>query len=261
MAAMRLVLSAAYWAFFALSVIALFPIAVVLWALTRPFDRRGVVLHRFTSWWGWMYSACNPGWRIEVTGRERFRPDEVYVVVANHQSLLDILVLFRLFRHFRWVSKVENFRIPFVGQVMRMNRYIEIVRGRRESVRRMMRQCTESLNAGSSVLIFPEGTRSETGELRPFKPGAFELARVTGRPILPVVVSGTAGALPKRGFVLRGRHDIRVEVLEEIPADELKDLTPQQLSARVRERIAARLRELGDPAPVLSAPRESPRAG
>ena len=160
-----------------------------------------------------------------MIGRERFREDRTYVVVANHQSLVDILVLFRLFRHFRWVSKVENFRIPLVGQVMRMNRYIEIDRGKADSVRRMLRACEEALREGNSVLIFPEGTRSETGELRPFKIGAFELARSSRCPILPVVVDGTARALPKRGIVLQGRCEIRVEVLDEIPPDDFKDLT------------------------------------
>jgi 1-acyl-sn-glycerol-3-phosphate acyltransferase len=236
------VLSLVYWGLFALSAIAIFPLAVLVWLATRPFDRRGVVLHRFTSRWAWLYTALNPAWRVSVTGREKFRPDRTYVVVANHQSLLDILVLFRLFRHFRWVSKVENFRIPLVGQVMRMNRYIEIERGKADSVRRMLRACEAALGEGNSVLIFPEGTRSETGELRPFKIGAFELARSSRCPILPVVVDGTARALPKRGIVLQGRCRIRVEVLDEIPPDDFKDLTAAQLAARVREQIAAALR-------------------
>jgi 1-acyl-sn-glycerol-3-phosphate acyltransferase len=238
---MRAILSLVYWALFALSAIAIFPLALLIWALTRPFDSRGVVLHWFTSRWAWLYTALNPAWRVTVTGREKFRTDRAYVVVANHQSLLDILVLFRLFRHFRWVSKVENFRIPLVGWVMRMNRYIEIERGKADSVRRMLRACEQALADCNSVLIFPEGTRSETGELRPFKVGAFELARSSRCPILPVVVDGTARALPKRGIVLQGRCAIRVQVLDEIPPDDFKDLSSTELATRVREQIAASL--------------------
>jgi 1-acyl-sn-glycerol-3-phosphate acyltransferase len=241
MQVVRLVLSLIYWTLFAASAVAIFPVAFALWAVTRPFDRRGVVLHRFTSVWAWMYTFLNPAWRVRVIGRERFRPDATYVVVANHQSLLDILVLFRLFRHFRWVSKIENFRIPVVGWLMRLNRYIELERGKAESVRRMLRACERALAEGNSLLIFPEGTRSETGELRPFKTGAFELARASGCPILPVVIDGTARALPKHGIVLQGRHAIRVEVLDEIPPDDWKDLSSAELAARVRERIAAAL--------------------
>jgi 1-acyl-sn-glycerol-3-phosphate acyltransferase len=238
---MRLIGSVVYWGLFAASAIAIFPLAALVWLLTLPFDPRRIVLHAFTSGWAWIYTALNPAWRVSVLGREKFRTDRTYVVVANHQSLLDILVLFRLFRHFRWVSKVENFRIPLVGQVMRMNRYIELERGKADSVRRMLRACEEALAAKNSVLIFPEGTRSETGELRPFKIGAFELARSSRCPILPVVVRGTARALPKRGIVLQGRCEIRVEVLDEIPPDDFKDLTTAQLAARVREQIAAAL--------------------
>jgi 1-acyl-sn-glycerol-3-phosphate acyltransferase len=244
MTAMRLALSLLYWAFLAISLFLIFPISVVIWLISLPFDPRRVTMHRLTSLWGWLYTACNPAWRIEVRGRENFRPDEVYVVVANHQSLVDILVLFRVFRHFKWVSKVENFRIPVVGQVMRMNRYIELVRGQRESIRKMMRECERTLQQGSSVLIFPEGTRSESGDLRPFKPGAFELARSTARPILPIVLEGTARALPKRGFVLQGRHQISVDVLEEIPADDFKDLDTPEISRMVRDRIASHLETL-----------------
>jgi len=238
---MRLLLSLVYWGVFALSAIAIFPIALVVWLATRPFDRRGVVLHAFTSRWAWLYTLLNPAWRVRVDGREKFRPDQTYVVVANHQSLLDILVLFRLFRHFRWVSKIENFSIPIVGWIMRMNRYIELERGRAESVRRMLRACERALAEGNSLLIFPEGTRSETGALRPFKTGAFELARNARCPILPVVVHGTARALPKHGIVLQGRHAIRIEVLDEVPPDEFKEMSSAELAENVRERIAAAL--------------------
>lgn len=238
---MRLVLSLVYWGLFAASAIAIFPIAVAVWLATLPFDRRGVALHAFTSRWAWLYTLLNPAWRVRVLGREKFRPQRTYVVVANHQSLLDILVLFRLFRHFRWVSKLENFRIPVVGWLMRMNRYIELERGKSESIRRMMSACEQALAQGNSLLIFPEGTRSESGALRPFKTGAFELARNARCPILPVVVDGTSRALPKHGLVLQGRHSIRVEVLDEIPPDEFKDLSSAQLAEKVRERIAAAL--------------------
>src|SRR5690606_16085028 len=129
-------------------------------------------------------------------GREKIRRGETYVMVANHLSLLDILVLFRLFRHFKWVSKIENFRIPFIGWNMRLNRYIPLRRGDRTSVIQMMAACEETLASGSSIMMFPEGTRSLTGELKEFKTGAFELALKTRRPILPILLAGTANALP-----------------------------------------------------------------
>jgi len=163
------------------------------------------------------------------------------VMVANHLSLLDILVLFRLFKHFKWVSKVENFRVPCIGWNMRLNGYIELRRGERASVIEMMRACERTLAAGNSIMMFPEGTRSTTGTMRPFKTGAFELAQKAQRPILPIVISGTAEALPKRGFVLQGRHPIQVKVLEPIPYETFAGCTAEDLAGQVRQTIEAEL--------------------
>jgi len=89
--------------------------------------------------------------------------------------------------------------------------------------------------------MFPEGTRSPDGRLRAFKPGAFTLAQRTGAPILPIVIEGTASALPKRGFVLQGRHAIRVRVLDEIPHASFAAEPVERVTDAVRERFVAAL--------------------
>jgi 1-acyl-sn-glycerol-3-phosphate acyltransferase len=180
---------------------------------------------------------------VQVIGREKIRPDVAYVMVANHQSLLDILILFRLFRHFKWVSKVENFRIPFIGWNMILNRYIKLRRGDRASVVNMMQACEQALAEGNSIMMFPEGTRSMDGRLRAFKPGAFALAQRMGVPLLPIVLEGTGNALPKRGFVLQGRHQIRIRVLEEISPETFATVKLEELVERVRNRFAQELGE------------------
>jgi 1-acyl-sn-glycerol-3-phosphate acyltransferase len=239
------ILSAVFWAFLTVSSIALFPVAVLVWAVTLPFDRRKVVLHRFTCFWASLYTWANPAWPVTIVGREKIDPRETYVMVANHLSLLDILVLFRLFTHYKWVSKVENFRIPCIGWNMRLNRYIELRRGDRASVVEMMRECERTLAEGSSIMMFPEGTRSPSGRMRAFKTGAFELALKSQRPILPIVLTGTSNALPKRGFVLQGKHPIRVKVLDPIPYAEFAGQTAEALTESVREVIAEELGEKG----------------
>jgi len=253
------IFSAAFWAFLTLSSIALFPVAVVVWAVTAPFDRRKVVLHRFTCFWGSLYTWLNPLWNVTIVGRERVRPGEAYVMVANHLSLLDILVLFRLFTHFKWVSKVENFRIPCIGWNMRLNGYIPLRRGDRSSVVEMMRACERTLTEGSSIMMFPEGTRSPTGRMRTFKPGAFELALKGRHPILPLVITGTSNALPKRGFVLKGRHPIEVRVLEPIPWERFSDKSVEELTEWVRGIIAEQLGEK-ELTPVGSGAADAPAA-
>jgi 1-acyl-sn-glycerol-3-phosphate acyltransferase len=234
----RRAFSARFWAFVAVSSIVLYPVAVVIWLLTAPFDRRLVLLHRFTCFWASLYTWLNPAWLVTIEGREKIRPGTTYVMVANHLSLLDILVLFRLFRHFKWVSKIENFSVPFIGWNMSLNRYVKLRRGDRESVRRMMAACEKTIGDGNSIMMFPEGTRSPTGELRQFKPGAFEIAQKTRTPVLPIVITGTGDALPKRGFVLQGRHPIHITVLDPVPYERFADMTADELSAHVHAAIA-----------------------
>ncbi len=239
----RRVFSTLFWAFVSVSSILLFPIAAVIRVVTGPFDRRLVLLHRFTCFWASLYTWFNPAWQVTVEGRDKIQRGTTYVMVANHLSLIDILVLFRLFRHFKWVSKIENFKVPFIGWNMRLNRYIELRRGDRASVKQMLQACERTIGEGSSIMMFPEGTRSTSGRMRPFKPGAFEIARKTGTPVLPIVISGTADALPKRGFVLQGRHPISIRVLDPIPPEQYADMSVDELSDHVRNLIAAELGE------------------
>jgi 1-acyl-sn-glycerol-3-phosphate acyltransferase len=235
------IFSLVFWIFLTLTSVLLYPVALLIWAITLPFDRRKFLLHKFTCFWASLYSWLNPAWPVTIEGRERIRRGEAYVMVANHLSLLDILVVFRLFSHFKWVSKIENFRVPFIGWNMSLNRYIKLKRGDRDSVTKMMRDCEKTLEEGNSIMMFPEGTRSPSGEMRDFKPGAFELALKSRRPILPIAIEGTADALPKRGFVLRGRHPIRITVLDEIPTASFEGGSVEAVTAQAREVIARHL--------------------
>jgi 1-acyl-sn-glycerol-3-phosphate acyltransferase len=241
---MKVLFSVAFWLFVGLSSIVLFFVALVVWLATRPFDRRGVVLHHFTCFWASLYTWLNPFWPVRVEGRVKIASDRPQVIVANHASLLDILVLFRLFKHFKWVSKLENFRVPFIGWNMTLNRYIPLRRGCRRSVERMFAACARSLEGGSSVLIFPEGTRSRDGSLRPFKPGAFELAKQAKVSIVPVVGWGTADALPRKGIILRKRQPITVRVLDEIPYRDFAHDSVEELAERIRALMAQHLERL-----------------
>ena len=235
---LRRVASAAFFLFIVVTCIVFYVGAVLVWAVTWPFDRRLKWLHLYSSFWASFYLWTNPLWSVTVEGREHVRSDQPYVIVSNHQSALDILVAFRLFIPFKWVSKIEIFKVPILGWNMRMNNYVALRRGDADSIREMMEACREHLRNGSSVFIFPEGTRSRTGELRRFKHGAFTLAKEMNVPILPVAISGTSNALPKKSMVLRGRHDMHIRVLPEIPPEQFADTDAKDLAAEVREVIA-----------------------
>lgn len=213
-------LSYLYWTVIVVTCPVFFVGAVFVWLVTWPFDRRKVALHLFSSAWAVFYVRLNPLWRLRTIGRERLPWNGAAVLVANHASLIDILVLFDLFRPYKWVSKSEIFKVPVIGWNMRLNGYVPLVRGRGESVRRMMARCDELLEQGSPVLLFPEGRRTDDGTLQAFKNGAFELAVRHGVPVFPIAVHGTGSALPKHGLVLREQVRARVEVLEPLdPAD------------------------------------------
>jgi 1-acyl-sn-glycerol-3-phosphate acyltransferase len=221
----------------------LFLVAVTIWALTVCFDRRLVILHQFTSFWATLYLWVVPAWRVTTSGRANIRRGATYMVVSNHQSQLDILVAFSLFFHYKWVSKAAVFKLPFIGWNMVLNRYIKIKRGHKDSIAQMMQACEKTLASGSSVFFFPEGTRSKTGIVKPFKHGAFTLAQKMKVPILPVVINGTKDALPKNSLNFHGQHDIHIQVLAEIPVARFASLPVDELAEMVRGVIRQHVRE------------------
>jgi len=257
LASVYAVLSILVWAFTVLSMPILFAGALVVFLLTFAFDRRRVLLHLYGCLWASIYVWVNPLWRSRVVGRERLPWTKAAVLVANHNSLVDILVLYGLFRPFKWVSKSSNFRIPFVGWNMVLNGYVPLTRGAADSVRRMMARCQELLAMGAPVLLFPEGTRSVTGALQPFKDGAFRLARQANVPVIPVAVFGTYETLPKHGFLLRNRMRSVVEVLD--PIDPARYASTAELRDAARSAIAAALERRGAKAqPEPAAAEEEP---
>jgi len=159
------------------------------------------------------------------------------MVVSNHQSQLDILVAFRLFFPFKWVSKAEVFKLPFIGWNMVLNRYIKLKRGDKDSVEQMMIDCEKTISKGSSIYFFPEGTRSYTGIVKEFKSGAFILAQKMKIPILPVVINGSKNALPKHSLNFHGKHRISIEVLDELPYESFAQLSVEKTALKVRKII------------------------
>lgn len=156
---------------------------------------------RFAHWLGvvWARSLLklNPMWEIRIEGGKNLQKDKSYVLVANHASLADIICLFAIGHQFKWLAKKSLFRVPFLGWAMSVMRYIPLERGRHGSIRDSYREAREWLRKNISILIFPEGTRSRTGEMGSFKSGAFRLAIESGRPILPLVLAGTRNVITK----------------------------------------------------------------
>ncbi len=213
----------------------LFPVALLIWLVTLPFDPRRYMLHQFTCLWSDLILGINPYWTVHIRGREKIDPRQLYVMVSNHSSGVDILVLFRLHRHFKWVAKRDLFRIPFIGWNMALNGYIPIERARGRSKLQMMDRAAAAIRSGNPVMLFPEGTRTRDGHLQPYKTGAFRLALETKTSVLPVVVGGTFRAIRKGGFLIHRNHQISVTVLDPIPPEQMDRMDAKELATRVHD--------------------------
>ena len=245
--------STTFWTFLAVTLIPFFCVGLVVFLVTRPFDPNGRVQHLYSCFWAQTYMYVNPFWRQRFEGRSKLPWKGPAVLVANHESLGDILVLFGLYRPYKWVSKASVFKVPFLGWNMKLNRYVGIVRGKKESILKMMKECRGWLDRGVPVLLFPEGTRSPDGDVQAFKDGAFRLAVEAGCPVIPIVLTGTANTLPKHGFLLKHRADVHVRVLDPIdPAPYGGDF--ERLREDVRATmIAEKARMLGQAVPGAEA--------
>jgi 1-acyl-sn-glycerol-3-phosphate acyltransferase len=233
----QIVVSCYFWSSLFLVSALLFPVSLFLWVTTVLFDRRRYILHQWTCVWSEIILGMNPYWKVQVEGREKIDPARNYVMVSNHQSGLDIIVLFKLHRHFKWVAKKGLFKIPFIGWNMGLNGYISIERSRGRSKLQMMDKAAESIKAGNSVMLFPEGTRSKDGNLQPFKSGAFRLAKETASDILPVSIKGTFYAIKKGGFIVHKHKSMIVKVLDPVPFGSFKDMDSKTIANHVHDLI------------------------
>lgn len=179
--------------------------------------------------------------RVTVVGREHVDPDQSYVVVSNHQSLFDILVLYGwLGLDIRWVMKKELRSVPGLGLACQILGHIYIDRSDHEAAVASINAAKERISGGTSVVFFPEGTRSDDGRLKRFKKGAFRFAVDTGLPILPVTVDGARDVLPARRYDLRpGRARLVIHPPIPVAGGAPSDLT--ELIDRARRAIASAL--------------------
>ncbi len=196
-----------------------FPVTFIVWLLVLPFDNERKVIHWILMYQSFMLCRIMPIWKIHIEGREKAVKGVTYVIISNHQSILDILLINCLRYRFKWISKIENMRLPVLGWYLRMAGYITVDRGNKESKEEMLEKSYDCLNRRTSLVLFPEGTRSVDGEIGFFKRGAFQLALSAGKPILPVLINGTGGVLPKHGFIFSSGHKITIRVLDPVPPE------------------------------------------
>jgi 1-acyl-sn-glycerol-3-phosphate acyltransferase len=224
--------------------VVLFPLTFIIWLLVLPFDRDRAIIHWLLVYQGFLLSRLIPIWKIDIKGREKAVPGKTYVIISNHQSLLDILLLNCLRYRFIWISKIENLNLPVMGWYIRMAGYITVNRGDEESKAEMLEKSYRCLKKGISIMIFPEGTRSPDKEISFFKRGAFQLAIQAEVPILPVLMDGTGGILPKNGLIFGSGHHITIRVLDPFLPSSFETDNPDELAVRLRTLMKEELKKL-----------------
>jgi len=216
----------------------LFLVMAFLSIILYPFDRKRKIVHAQCFWWTNAVTALNPYWEVKVSGLENIDRHKVYVVASNHQSLADIVLMYKTKMQFKWVAKDSLFKIPVLGWNMLLARHIRLRRGDFSSVKRAYKEAGEWLRNGVSVVFFPEGTRSDNHEIGTFQNGAFKLAIKEKVPILPIMIKGTKNAIPKRSWRFTTKISCVIKVLAPIDTSgllahdfiRLRELTRAQLS-------------------------------
>ncbi len=213
------------------------PITAVLFTiilLSLLVDRSGRYVHSIGALWCRIILALS-GVRVRVQGLENLAGDRPRVFLSNHQGAFDIPVLQGYIPvQFRWVSKKSLFRIPVVGWSMTLAGYIAVERENTKKALRDLLRAAEKIKNGTSVVVFPEGTRSTTGRLLPFKKGAFILARRSGADIVPLAVSGTKDIM-KKGSLMIAPAEATISIGRPFPTegrteDELMQMTLEEIT-------------------------------
>lgn len=222
----------------------LFPLTFIIWLLILTFDRERTVTHWILVYQSIFFASLIPIWKIDIKGREKAIKGTTYVIISNHQSILDILLINCLRYKFKWISKIENINVPVLGWYLRMADYITVNRGNEESKVEMLEKSYECLKRGISIMIFPEGTRSLDKEIAFFKRGAFQLAIQANVSILPVIIDGTGGILPKHGLIFGSGYKITIRVLDPVLPMSFDTTSPEVLAQKMNSLLVSKLKEL-----------------
>lgn len=204
-----------------------------------PFDKKGKVAHAHAFLWSDLLIALNPYWDIKITGLDNIDRAKTYVIVANHQSITDIILLYKTKMQFKWVANEYLFKLPIIGLSMLITKHIKLRKGKLESIKKAYQEASTWLKDGMSIMLFPEGTRSNGYGLKEFQNGAFKLAIKEQVPILPISIKGTGSAIPRGSWLFTTKVSGGFKVLEPVDTAGIGPDDFEKLRDLVRSRIEA----------------------
>lgn len=177
-----------------------------------------------------------------MQGLEHIDHDRTYVIVANHQSMADIILLFQTRMQFKWIAKDSLFRVPFLGWCMSLARHVRLRRAKLSSIRGAYQEASAWIDEGMSMMFFPEGTRSASGEMRNFHAGPFKLALKKNVAVLPIAIQCTANVAPKGKWLFNPGGAVSLTVFPALEPDVFQAVGPEGLKQAAWETIHRSLR-------------------
>ncbi len=215
-------------------------IAIIATVIFRVSEENIQIIPRY---WARFISGI-VGMKVTLRGGDNLKAGQPYILAVNHQSQFDIFALQGYLNiDFRWLAKKELFAIPIFGYSMKRAGYISVDRSRGRQALKSLYAAAERIAAGSSVVIFPEGTRSPDGKLQKFKSGGMVLAIKSGVPIVPVAICGTHEVLPK-GKLLSRPGRVTINVGKPIDLSGFKMAQKQELAEQLHDEVATLVREV-----------------
>ncbi len=190
-----------------------------------------------------IFKMMSPWWKLDFIDKHKLEVarNEPMVIICNHQSLTDIWALYNIKTQFRWLSKAVIFKYPIVGYTMKRAGYIALDRKDPRDRKAAFQKSVETIKRGECMLYFPEGTRSKTGTLLPFKAGAFKLAQECRVRILPVIINGAHQMMVKGEITPRAAR-VQIKILDPVDAPAERDL--KEVIAGIRDNMQAELQSL-----------------
>ncbi|HAK46357.1 MAG TPA: hypothetical protein DCO79_10635 [Spirochaeta sp.] len=229
------------WIEIFLAFILFFPVQLVVFIFTFPFDKNRRIIHYIGSFFSWFALFISPIFRVKITGRENIDRSRSHVMIMNHQSLLDIPLSFVLRYPCKMIAKKALSRVPFLGWELVIFGHLFVDRKSRKSQFEVIRKTETMLEDGDSLLIYPEGTRTKDGEIAEFKKGAFRSATSTGTAIMPVLLDGAYQALPKKGLIVKGVYTLHMHVMESVEVE--KGSSPAELALNCHNIMSEQLKK------------------
>ncbi len=237
----RVIFSIYVWVCYVVLFLLFFVAILAVFILTFPFDKYRKTANRVLSLMAWCLIHISPGWKISMSGTEKYDPSKPTIFICNHESFLDIPLLYQLPWKMKWVVKHSMTYIPVMGWMVKLTGQLTINRSSKSALKKLT-NLVKPLKDLVPVMIFPEGTRSMDGKLQSFKNGAFLLAMEHGFNIQPIIVDGPYEVLISGSKLMNPNGDFKISVLDAINPDEFDNMMTlknhcRQLILEEKERL------------------------